>query len=70
MLRQPVVSSNIRSVGYDSIMQILEIEFHSGGIYQYRGVPESLHIGLMNASSHGKYFHVYIKDRYHYSRIR
>ena len=35
MIRQPVSSSNIRSIGYDSMSSTLEIEFHSGGVYQY-----------------------------------
>ena len=38
MIRQPVSSSNIRSIGYDSESNTLEIEFHSGGVYQYFGV--------------------------------
>lgn len=38
MIRQPVSSSNIRSIGYDSKSNTLEIEFHSGGVYQYFGV--------------------------------
>jgi len=61
MQRQIVSSSNLVSVGYDSTSSILEIEFHSGGVYQYLNVPVSIYNGLMNASSHGTYFDVYIK---------
>jgi hypothetical protein len=70
MFRQSVSSSNLRSVGYDSIQMILEIEFNSGGVYQYFGVPESVYRGLMSASSHGEYFHAYIKDVYRFTRVR
>lgn len=64
MNRQPVSSSNIASIGYDSQSQTLEIEFHSGSVYQYYSVPQSLYQGLMEASSHGSYFHQNIKGRY------
>lgn len=39
MDRETVQSSNIASVGYDLSSSTLEIEFKSGGIYQYSGVP-------------------------------
>ena len=70
MIRQTVSSSNIRSIGYVSKSQTLEIEFHSGGIYQYFNVPESIYNALMSASSHGSYFHHNIRDRYRYEKIR
>jgi hypothetical protein len=69
MNRQPVSSSNLRSVGYDRQSQILEIEFHSGGIYQYTSVPESIYTALMQAASKGSYFHDHIKDRYPTQKI-
>ena len=68
MIRQPVTSRNLRSVGYDQASRTLEIEFNSGAIYQYDGVPDAVHGGLMRASSHGSYFHQNIKDRYPYRR--
>jgi hypothetical protein len=70
MKRIPVSSSNLRSVGYDKATQTLEIEFHSGGIYQYSSVPRSTYTGLMSASSHGSYFHIHIRDVYPTRRIR
>lgn len=63
----PVSSSNLESVGYEN--GILCIAFHGGRIYEYTGVPESVYQGLMAASSHGKYFHAYIRNVYPYSRI-
>lgn len=70
MSRTPVSSSNLRSVGYDPVSRVLEIEFHSGGIYQYSNVPEEVYRSLMAASSHGRYFHYFIKGAYVYRRIR
>lgn len=61
MKRQSVSSSNLASVGYDSASSTLEIEFHNGGVYQYLNVPATIYNGLMNASSHGQYFDVYVK---------
>jgi len=70
MQRIPVESSNLASVGYDPKIEVLEIEFHSGGIYQYSGVPQSIYDGLMNAASKGKYFHQNIKNSgYPYFKI-
>ena len=64
MIRTPVASSNLVSVGYDPNSKTLEIEFKQGRVYQYFGVPAYIFRGLMQASSKGEYFHAYIKDRY------
>jgi hypothetical protein len=70
MERVPVQSSNLASVGYDSANMILEIEFHSGGIYQYFNLPLQIHEGLMNAGSKGTYFDQNIKKAgYPYKRV-
>lgn len=63
----PVVSSNLDAVGYAD--GTLIIAFHRGGVYAYDGVPVSEYWGLMHASSHGRYFHAYIKGCYDYRRI-
>lgn len=71
MKRVPVQSSNIASVGYDPASSTLEIEFHSGGVYQYSGVSSEVYEGLMNASSKGSYFHHNIKMAgYPFKRMR
>jgi hypothetical protein len=69
MQRQPVSSSNLKSVGYDALQQILEIEFQNGSVYQYYDVPLEIYEGLMNAPSHGKFFHQYIKGCFLYQRV-
>jgi hypothetical protein len=66
----PVVSSNLASVGYDPNTRTLEVQFHSGGIYQYSGVPQPVYADLMAASSHGRFFDRYVKKaRYPYRKI-
>ena len=63
MDRISIRSSNLVSVGYDSVSETLEIEFDNG-VYKYSGVPEMVYKGLMSASSAGGYFHRNIKDKY------
>lgn len=70
MKRISVNSSNLSSVGFDQNSNTLEIEFNSGGIYQYYNVPESKYLELMNAVSHGKYFAANIKNIYRFRQIR
>lgn len=68
--RQLVNSSDIKSIGYDAFTSILEIQFlRDGSVYQYYFIPQDVHIGLMNSSSHGKYFNENIKDKYSYKKV-
>jgi len=64
-----VTSSDLHSVGYDALVGTLEIEFNSGGIYQYFNVPSSIYSNLMNASSHGSFFHAFIKNQYTWRKV-
>jgi hypothetical protein len=69
MIREPVQSSNLKSVGYDATSKTLEVEFNSGGIYQYSNVPKDIYMGLMRASSHGIFFARYVKDHFPTKRV-
>lgn len=69
MNRSPVASSTIVTIGYDEPSQTLEVEFKSGGVYQYYNVPQGLADELMQASSKGQFLHYQIKNAYPYSRI-
>jgi hypothetical protein len=69
MNRLPVSSTDVASIGYDPDSQTLEVEFLSGGIYQYFQVPQSTYEEFINAPSKGKYLHQNIKNRYPYSRV-
>ena len=69
MIRQPVNSTNLRSVGYDPGPGTLEIEFTNGSVYQYLDIPATVHQGLVTASSHRDYFARQIRDRYPYRKI-
>lgn len=69
MDRNPVASSNITSIGYDSDSEILEIEFTNGSIYQYYNITPDLNEQLMIAPSKGQFLNLYIKNGYPYSRV-
>ncbi len=65
----PVESSMITAVGYDPTSQELEIEFRSGRIYRYIGVPVEVYEGLLAAESKGQYMHAYVLDVYPYHPV-
>ncbi len=52
----PVVSSTLKSVGYDKPSRTLHVEFKSGGVYELTGVPAKRHILFMEAGSKGEYY--------------
>ena len=62
-----VDSRNISSIGYEN--NILYVLFNNGSMYSYNNVPINVYREFLSASSHGKYFHTYIKKSYPCSRI-
>lgn len=71
MQRIQVTSSNIKSIGYDSLSAVLEVEFiASGDVYQYFNVPEYLFQQFLNTYSHGQFFDDNIKYNYRYKKVR
>jgi hypothetical protein len=63
--RLPVKSRILCSVGYDDSTKILEIEFHTGLVYQYSGVPPKVYADLMHSDEIGKYFSEKVRPRFH-----
>ncbi len=63
-----VESSNLDSVGYDG--QNLFVEFRSGSIYVYYGVPKQLYNELLDANSKGIFLNRNIKDIYPFEKIQ
>ena len=58
-----VNSSSIRAVGYDGYT--LAVQFHtSDTIYDHPGVPYSVYLGLMQASSMGAFYNRFIRGKY------
>ncbi|MCY4519141.1 MAG: KTSC domain-containing protein [Acidimicrobiaceae bacterium] len=59
-----VTSSNLRAVAYDPEHSYLYVWFHSGGLYRYGNVPETVYRDLLAASSKGRFHASYIRDQY------
>ena len=68
--RKLVESSNLTSIGYDARLRILEVEFHSGGIYRYREVPKETFTAFMAAESKGRYFTAHVRNEYRFERMK
>lgn len=70
MDRKPVRSSSVVSVGYEEPSRLLEVEFKTGAVYEYREVPSSEYAALMGAASVGGYLNASIKGRYRFRKLR
>ena len=68
--RIPIISSTIRSAGYDPENKVLEVEFKNGEIWRYAGVPENCWREFYYASSKGSYFMSQIRPRFTESRVK
>ena len=49
----------VRSIGYDTKTQTLEVQFLSGWVYQYYGVPAHMHDPMMETPSKGRFLNMY-----------
>jgi hypothetical protein len=63
MQRTPLTSSHLASVGHDPDTNTLEVEFKSGKVYQYTGVPRSDFQKLISMPSSGNAFHRVIRRK-------
>lgn len=70
MLRKRVLSSAVRSMGYDPDNKVLEIEMQSGGIYQYFKVPKRVYEDLKQAASIGRYYTRFVRNEYSARKAR
>lgn len=71
MKRQYVDSSLARSLGYNPVSSILEIEFKPNGyVWQYFDVPEKVYIEMMSSDSIGRYFNENIKGFYPEKQVK
>jgi hypothetical protein len=67
--RHAVKSVILRSVGYDDSTKILEIEFHSGLVYQYLGVPLKVYTDLMRSGEVGKFFSEKVRTQFRTKQV-
>jgi hypothetical protein len=61
-----VESTTLATIAYDNAHEVLRLKFRSGVIYQYSGVPASVHGALVAAPSKGNYFNREIRGRFPY----
>jgi KTSC domain len=66
VIRIPIQSSALISVGYDSDSQLLQVEFNDGRIYDYFDVPASVHTEWMRSESKGQFFNATFRGRFRY----
>lgn len=69
MQRQPVVSSQLVSIGHDPETRTLEVEFHGGSVYRYHGVTAEAHDALMRADSIGRHFGKEVRGKYRFEKL-
>ncbi len=67
--RARVQSSSLASIGHHREAGVLEIEFRSGAIYRYFGVPRVVFERLVRAPSKGRHFARHIRGRYKFERM-
>ena len=61
-------SAAIQWMNYDATQHVLEVEFTSGAIYEYFGVPESVYQDFVAAPSHGRFFAYQFRDKFPYRK--
>ena len=62
-----VESTTLRALAYDGGREILQLEFCTGAIYHYYGVPAAVYEALLGAPSKGGYFNRVIRGRFPYA---
>ena len=69
MERIYVMSSDIKSIGFEEASGTLEIEFLDGSILQYHNVPKIAHLALMTARAKALHFRSYIQGKFPETKI-
>jgi lysyl-tRNA synthetase class 2 len=64
--RIAVESASLKGVNYNAETQALEVEFTTGGVYEYSNVPEKEYNLLMESGSKGRYFEAHIRNKYEF----
>lgn len=62
------MSSLIKSIEYSEGEGTLTLQLGDHGIYRYIDVPGEIYSELVNAVSKGKYFNLYIRNSYTFTK--
>lgn len=65
-------SSAIKTVGYDfeRDTQVMSVEFQSGAVYIYKGVPFLTFYNLISAESVGRYFVKEVRNEFEFEEFK
>jgi hypothetical protein len=69
MQRLSIDSDSLRSIGYNELGQMMEVEFEDGTLRQYYDVPLDIYDELLETKTKDKYFNDYVKDNYLFQQI-
>jgi hypothetical protein len=64
MTRQLITSTGLKSVGYDAVAHVLEVELQSGPVSRYLDVPPSVYEALISAPSKTRYYNDNVAGKY------
>jgi len=69
MSRVDLNSTSLQAVTYQHPCAVLELEFRSGAVYRYFGIPQQTFEELLCAESKGGYFNSRIRNRFAYAKV-
>ena len=69
MIVTVVESTTLKTIAYNESLTVLRLEFCSGAIYDYFGVPIVVHEALLRAPSAGTCFNEMVRGCFPYSRV-
>jgi len=62
-------SSVVSAIHYYPDKKLLRVIYVSGGVYDYKNVPENIYLAMKNAKSKGTYLNKRIKGRYEFDNL-
>jgi hypothetical protein len=65
-----VASSNVAGIHYKANHKLLFVEFLSGRVYAYRGVPSGVAKSMFVSNSMGRFVHRNLKNKYLTGRLK
>lgn len=69
MDREVVTSESLSEVGYDPELEVLEVMFRNGRVYQYLNFPNFMYERFRQSDSLGKFLNFEIKGKYPEARV-
>ncbi|MBH2766588.1 KTSC domain-containing protein [Serratia marcescens] len=67
---QRIYSTQIKAIGYDEEMHLLEISFYRNGVFHYWGVPAWVYREFLSRVGKGRYYEREIRGKYRCTKVR